>query len=156
MSIVSSRQSFLTNTLSTPPSNKPNTKILYPVKTISCRYPPHDHQDSRRKGNNQLARLAVVTLAAGVLTLGPVYDASAAKTGGRVGGQVFRPSAPRSVPRINNTSRTNIYINPPVAPPLVGGYSYGYGAPFLWRLGLVTIFILCTWSKCCHWPWRWI
>ncbi|KAF5456341.1 hypothetical protein F2P56_025836 [Juglans regia] len=128
MSIVSSRQSFLTNTLSTPPSNKPNTKILYPVKTISCRYPPHDHQDSRRKGNNQLARLAVVTLAAGVLTLGPVYDASAAKTGGRVGGQVFRPSAPR----------------------------YGYGAPFLWRLGLVTIFILCTWSKCCHWPWRWI
>lgn len=26
--------------------------------------------------------------------------------------------------------RTNIYINPPVAPPLVGGYGYGYGAPF--------------------------
>ncbi|RRT81237.1 hypothetical protein GW17_00002251 [Ensete ventricosum] len=25
-------------------------------------------------------------------------------------------------------SRTNIYINPPVAPPLVGGY--GYGVPF--------------------------
>lgn len=23
--------------------------------------------------------------------------------------------------------RTNIYINPPVAPPLVGGYGYGYG-----------------------------
>lgn len=27
-------------------------------------------------------------------------------------------------------SRTNIYINPPVAPPLVGGYGYGYGVPF--------------------------
>lgn len=26
--------------------------------------------------------------------------------------------------------RTNIYINPPVAPPLVGGYGYGYGVPF--------------------------
>ncbi|KAL6185366.1 hypothetical protein ACLB2K_041500 [Fragaria x ananassa] len=25
---------------------------------------------------------------------------------------------------------TNIYINPPVAPPLVGGYGYGYGSPF--------------------------
>lgn len=27
-------------------------------------------------------------------------------------------------------SRTNIYINPPVAPPLVGGYGYGFGVPF--------------------------
>lgn len=26
--------------------------------------------------------------------------------------------------------RTNIYINPPVAPPLVGGYGYGFGVPF--------------------------
>ncbi|KAJ8543054.1 hypothetical protein K7X08_005577 [Anisodus acutangulus] len=26
--------------------------------------------------------------------------------------------------------RTNIYVNPPVAPPLVGGYGYGYGVPF--------------------------
>lgn len=26
--------------------------------------------------------------------------------------------------------RTNIYINPPIAPPLVGGYGYGYGVPF--------------------------
>jgi uncharacterized membrane protein len=25
-------------------------------------------------------------------------------------------------------SRTNIYVNPPVAPPLIGGY--GYGSPF--------------------------
>lgn len=23
--------------------------------------------------------------------------------------------------------RTNVYINPPIAPPLVGGYGYGYG-----------------------------
>ena len=57
-----------------------------------------------RKIDNQLAKLAIVTLAAGVLTLGSVHDASAAKTGGRVGGQAFRPSAPRSAPRINNNS----------------------------------------------------
>lgn len=40
-----------------------------------------------------------MTLAAGVLTLGSVGDAVAAKSGGRVGGQAFRPSAPRSAPR---------------------------------------------------------
>jgi hypothetical protein len=57
-----------------------------------------------RKIDDQLAKLAIVTLAAGVLTLGSVHDASAAKTGGRVGGQAFRPSAPRSAPRINNNS----------------------------------------------------
>ena len=26
--------------------------------------------------------------------------------------------------------RTNIYINPPVAPPLVGGYGFSFGVPF--------------------------
>ncbi|KAF2309564.1 hypothetical protein GH714_003832 [Hevea brasiliensis] len=40
-------------------------------------------------------KLAIVTLAAGVLALG-----------------------------------TNIYVNPPLAPPLVGGYGYGFGVPF--------------------------
>ncbi|CAH1442782.1 unnamed protein product [Lactuca virosa] len=67
----------------------------------------------------------------GVLTFGSIDPAFAAKSGGRAGGQAFR-SAPNqstphsSSPRINN-SRTNIYINPPVAPPLIGGYDYGYG-----------------------------
>lgn len=91
---------------------------------ISC-----ELKDSSSKKENQLAKLAIVTLATGVLSLGSVSDALAAKTGGRVGGQAFRPSPPprSSSPRINN-SRTNIYINPPVAPPLVGGY--GYGVPF--------------------------
>ncbi|KAG0471997.1 hypothetical protein HPP92_016543 [Vanilla planifolia] len=60
---------------------------------------------------------------------GAVGDAEAAKSGGRIGGQAFRSSAPRpSGPRIKNNSRTNIFINPPVAPPLIGGY--GYGVPF--------------------------
>ncbi|KAE8651672.1 hypothetical protein Csa_021236 [Cucumis sativus] len=83
-----------------------------------------------RGNENRVANLAIVTLMAGVLTLGSVHDASAAKTGGRVGGQAFRSAAPRpSSPRINNNSRTNIYINPRVAPPL-GGYGYGYGVPY--------------------------
>ncbi|XP_075672827.1 uncharacterized protein LOC142642359 [Castanea sativa] len=134
LTIASSHQSILTKALSNPLTHhKPNTKILYSAKTISCRHPSHDdHQDSDspRKNENQLAKLAIVTLAAGVLTLGSVHDASAAKTGGRVGGQAFRSAAPRPPPRVNNNSRTNIYINPPVAPPLVGGYGYGYGVPF--------------------------
>lgn len=51
----------------------------------------------------KLGKLAMVTLAAGVLALGPVDGAMAAKSGGRVGGQAFR-SAPRSSgPRINNS-----------------------------------------------------
>lgn len=60
---------------------------------------------SHRKNENQLAKLAMVTLAAGVLTLGSVHDASAAKSGGRVGGQAFRPSGPKSSPRVNQNSR---------------------------------------------------
>ena len=51
----------------------------------------------------KLGKLAMVALAAGVLALGPVDGAMAAKSGGRVGGQAFR-SAPRSSgPRINNS-----------------------------------------------------
>ncbi|KDP35385.1 hypothetical protein JCGZ_10369 [Jatropha curcas] len=132
MSIASSQQSFLTNAL-TSLIQKPKTKlpIINSISTVSCRQLQDDHNDSRRGGNeNQLAKLAIVTLAAGVLTLGSVGDASAAKSGGRVGGQAFRSSTPRSSPRINNSSRTNIYVNPPIAPPLVGGYGYGYGVPF--------------------------
>lgn len=57
-----------------------------------------------RKSENQLAKLALVAMAAGVLTLGSVDPAAAAKTGGRVGGQAFKSSAPRaSGPRINNS-----------------------------------------------------
>ncbi|KAH7544682.1 uncharacterized protein LOC107403653 [Ziziphus jujuba] len=132
MSVASSQQSFLANALYSP-THKLKTKISTSTFTISCRFPPnHDPKDSNssRKNENQLAKLAMVTLAAGVLTLGSVHDASAAKSGGRVGGQAFRSSAPRSAPRANNNSRTNIYINPPVAPPLVGGYGYGFGVPF--------------------------
>ncbi|KAJ6407077.1 hypothetical protein OIU84_010567, partial [Salix udensis] len=73
---------------------------------VSCNYSQDPHKDScsSRKTVDQLAKFAVVTLAAGVLTVGSVGDASAAKSGGRVGGQAFRSSAPRSAPRINNNS----------------------------------------------------
>lgn len=59
----------------------------------------------RKKDELKLAKLAMVTLAAGVLAVTPVQDATAAKTGGRVGGQAFRsPAPPRSSgPRINNS-----------------------------------------------------
>ncbi|KAJ0697826.1 hypothetical protein HanLR1_Chr10g0373371 [Helianthus annuus] len=132
MSIASSHQSFFINTLISTPHK--STKIHKRTFIISCnshKSSSENHKDSSR-GNesNQLAKLALVTMAAGVLTLGSIDPAFAAKSGGRVGGQAFRSapkSAPRSSsPRINN-SRTNIYINPPVAPPLIGGYGYGYG-----------------------------
>ncbi|OWM86995.1 hypothetical protein CDL15_Pgr016032 [Punica granatum] len=59
--------------------------------------------DGKRGEKNQLAKLAMVALAAGVLTFGSVGDASAAKSGGRVGGQAFRSSAPKaSAPRGNS------------------------------------------------------
>uniref|UniRef100_A0A1J3F9F1 Transmembrane protein n=1 Tax=Noccaea caerulescens TaxID=107243 RepID=A0A1J3F9F1_NOCCA len=129
--IASSRQSFLSNSFSFRHSFKPKSNINYLTRPNSiCCKSQHDKDktDSSRKNENQLAKLAIATLAVGVLALGSVGDASAAKSGGRVGGQAFRSSAPRPPPRINNRSRTNIYVNPPVAPPLIGGYGYGgYG-----------------------------
>ncbi|KAH9613539.1 hypothetical protein KSS87_009398 [Heliosperma pusillum] len=124
---ASLKQSFVANPPIISP-HKPNPRITNPFFIVSCKYPPNDSSTSR-KIENEIAKLAIVTLAAGVFTLTSVGDASAAKSGGRVGGQAFRSSAPRaSSPRPNN-SRTNIYINPPVAPPL-GGYGYGYGVPY--------------------------
>ncbi|XP_039048467.1 uncharacterized protein LOC120189217 isoform X2 [Hibiscus syriacus] len=123
-----SHQTFLTNAFTF--THKPRAKLPSSPAFISFKFQSDDHEDSSWRNEKQLAKLAIVTLAAGVLTLGSVDDASAAKTGGRVGGQAFRSSAPRSAPRAKSNSRTNIYINPPVAPPLVGGYGYGYGVPF--------------------------
>ncbi|KAJ4950313.1 hypothetical protein NE237_027145 [Protea cynaroides] len=127
MAIVAfSQQSFVINATSTyKPENK---KKLNTLAVISCQSSTDDHHpDPSRQKEMRLAKLAIVTLAASVLTLGAVDEASAAKTGGRVGGQAFR-SAPRSSAPRGNNSRTNVFINPPVAPPLVGGY--GYGVPF--------------------------
>ncbi|ESW26734.1 hypothetical protein PHAVU_003G143600 [Phaseolus vulgaris] len=127
ITIPSSHHTFLTNAL-TPLTHNPNfrarTVSIPSLKTTAQHH--QQHQSPRKKNENKLAKLALIAVAAGVLTLGSVQDASAAKTGGRIGGQAFKSSAPRSSPRINN-SRTNIYINPGVAPPLVGGYGYGYG-----------------------------
>uniref|UniRef100_A0A7N0SW44 Uncharacterized protein n=1 Tax=Kalanchoe fedtschenkoi TaxID=63787 RepID=A0A7N0SW44_KALFE len=136
MSIASSKQSFLANALLSPRHIPTSRKSPTTVSMVRCSNstPKSDDNSSRASltdTGNKLAKLAAVTLAAGMLTLGAVdvHEASAAMTGGRVGGQAFKSSAPRasSGPRINN-SRTNVYINPPIAPPLVGGY--GYGVPF--------------------------
>ncbi|CAL4966659.1 unnamed protein product [Urochloa decumbens] len=131
-----SLQCFLTGTpMCTPTLPKPARR----PSRISCKAAAGDEKDKvvPLGGDGlgvKLGKLAMVALAAGVLALGPVDGAMAAKSGGRVGGQAFR-SAPRSSgPRINN-SRTNIYVNPPVAPPL-GGYGYGgYGSPFFGGYG---------------------
>ncbi|XP_077238354.1 uncharacterized protein LOC143879720 [Tasmannia lanceolata] len=129
MAMVFSQQSFLRNTLSSIYKHRQNKKMNL-LPSISCSSSMDKDPDPSRAREARLVKLAIVTLAAGVLTLGSIREATAAKTGGRVGGQAFRSAAPRpSAPRSNN-SRTNIYINPPVAPPLVGGYGYGYGVPF--------------------------
>ncbi|KAL2480899.1 hypothetical protein Adt_33905 [Abeliophyllum distichum] len=128
MSVPLLESSFLVNPLASNFKPQRKTNVVH-VNTVLISS-KHSPEDFSRKSENQFAKLALVALAAGVLTLGSVDPASAAKTGGRVGGQAFRSPAPRSSsPRINN-SRTNVYINPPVAPPLVGGYGYGFGVPF--------------------------
>ncbi|GER52026.1 hypothetical protein STAS_29444 [Striga asiatica] len=134
MTVALFESSFLSNPITS--TLKPRTRAFpVPVKPhfISCSHSPDevDGDSSSRKNCNHLAKVALVAVAAGVLALGSVDPAAAAKSGGRVGGQSFRSSAPRSSgPRINN-SRTNVYINPPIAPPLFGGYGYGYGwSPF--------------------------
>ncbi|XP_068653671.1 FLUCTUATING-LIGHT-ACCLIMATION protein 1, chloroplastic-like [Aristolochia californica] len=126
MALASSHQSFLLRTLC--PTYRPRKK-LKPLLFVSCSSSIYNKEPVSPSGNDVgLAKIAFVTLAAGVLTMGSVHEAVAAKSGGRVGGLAFRSAAPRSSsPRINN-SRTNIFINPPVAPPLVGGY--GFGSPF--------------------------
>ncbi|KFK27282.1 hypothetical protein AALP_AA8G362300 [Arabis alpina] len=128
--IASSKQSFLSNSFSFRHGFSPRSDINFTrPNSISCKSPNHDDEsDSSRENENQLAKLAIATLAVSVLALGSVGDAFAAKSGGRIGGQAFRSSAPRPPPRVNNNrSRTNIYVNPQVAPPLIGGYGYGYG-----------------------------
>ncbi|KAL6873687.1 hypothetical protein ACP4OV_013769 [Aristida adscensionis] len=129
-------QCFLTGTRPACTPTLPRPAARRPSRMVSCRAGGDGKDRLPSSGGKsdlgtKLGKLAMVALAAGVLALGPVDGAMAAKSGGRVGGQAFR-SAPRaSGPRINN-SRTNIYINPPVAPPL-GGYGYGgygYGGGF--------------------------
>uniref|UniRef100_A0A7C9D0U2 Uncharacterized protein n=1 Tax=Opuntia streptacantha TaxID=393608 RepID=A0A7C9D0U2_OPUST len=112
MSIASLQQSFLKNALIIP-TQKPKPRVSSPLTVISCKYPKTDHHTNHndpstsRRVEKELAKLAIVTLAAGVLTLGSVGDhASAAPSGGRVGGQAFRSAEPRaSSPRVNSRQR---------------------------------------------------
>ncbi|RVW30263.1 hypothetical protein CK203_098818 [Vitis vinifera] len=48
----------------------------------------------------------------------------------RRGDKPFRNIVSIDSHRVAAEILTNIYINPPVAPPLVGGYGFGYGVPF--------------------------
>ncbi|PKU69596.1 hypothetical protein MA16_Dca012930 [Dendrobium catenatum] len=166
----SSHRNFLTGNPFLPPIRQTNTKkplhlFLSPYRASASMNKEGSDFQSSRCDKFPIAKLAVVAVAAGVLALGAVGDAEAAKSGGRIGGKAFRSAPPRSSgPRVNNNSRetlvagewrtveggwsrgcvkgttceafgsdgltvaTNIFISPPVAPPLVGGY--GYGSPF--------------------------
>ncbi|KAG6430906.1 hypothetical protein SASPL_108980 [Salvia splendens] len=112
--------------LSNPFTLRPATPIILPAAgnhfSISCRHAEGDrtNNDSTRISENQLSKLALAAMAAGVLTLGSVDPAAAAKTGGRVQMMLTK----------FGIFSTNIYVNPPVAPPLVGGYGYGFGVPY--------------------------
>ncbi|KAJ3696224.1 hypothetical protein LUZ60_001601 [Juncus effusus] len=128
----SSHASFITSNFPSPARNssRKTRQLSFPSCKASLERETGPSSEKKNDNELKLAKLAAVTLAAGVLVLGSVDGAMAAKSGGRIGGQAFR-SAPRSSgPRINNNSRSNIYINPPIAPPL-GGYGYGgYGYGF--------------------------
>ncbi|KAL0339947.1 UNVERIFIED_CONTAM: hypothetical protein Sradi_4511500 [Sesamum radiatum] len=105
MSVALLESSFLSNPLSSTfrPQRRTLPALVKHV-SVSCRHSPDEDSGSSRRSENQLAKVALVAIAAGVLTLGSVDPAAAAKTGGRVGGQAFRSSAPRSSgPRINNS-----------------------------------------------------
>ena len=98
-------QCFLTGSSRPVCTATPPKHARRPSK-ISCKAGGDDKDKVPSGGNDlgiKLGKLAMVALAAGVLALGPVDSAMAAKSGGRVGGQAFR-SAPRSSgPRINNS-----------------------------------------------------
>ncbi|WOL08560.1 hypothetical protein Cni_G17313 [Canna indica] len=135
MALASCQHTFLTGKPLSPIPK--HSKKLHLTPVVSFRSST-DKGSSSGTSEVKLAKLALVTLAAGALALGSVDPAAAAKSGGRVGGQAFRSAGPRvSGPRINN-SRTNIYVNPPVAPPLIGGY--GYGVPFFGGYSPFTFF----------------
>lgn len=101
-------QCFLTSSRPAVCTATPPNKRARRPSRISCRASGDDKDKVPSSGGSdlgvkQLGKLAMVALAAGVLVLGPVDGAVAAKSGGRVGGQAFR-SAPRSSgPRINNS-----------------------------------------------------
>ncbi|KAL5977790.1 hypothetical protein ACLOJK_036813 [Asimina triloba] len=100
--MASSPSAFLASTLSTTFKHK--KRKITPFLVSSGPTKEKDDDPSGCGEGMKLAKLAIVTLAAGVITFGSVHEASAAKSGGRVGGQAFRSSAPRSSsPRINNS-----------------------------------------------------
>lgn len=94
-------------------SIKVDTTILFYFSVnISSLFVVFALYSNRKKNENKLGKLALIAVAAGVLTFGSVHDASAAKTGGRIGGQSFKSAAPRnSGPRINNNNSRFVLVN---------------------------------------------
>ncbi|XP_020580344.1 uncharacterized protein LOC110024614 [Phalaenopsis equestris] len=109
---LSSPRSFLLGNPFLLPIRQSNThKPLFPHRASASMNKEGSDVQSTQGDKFPIAKLAVVALAAGVLALGAVGDAEAAKSGGRVGGKAFRSPSPRSSgPRINNSSRLE-FIN---------------------------------------------
>lgn len=95
--------------------------------------------------DNKLKHAALAGVVASALLLGSAVmpdEALAARSGGRVSSSSFssRKAAPRAAPRSSTT--VNSYSTTVVAPPVVGGFGYGYGMPFFGGWGFGPTFIM--------------
>ncbi|KAL2338660.1 hypothetical protein Fmac_013106 [Flemingia macrophylla] len=133
MSVLgSSHQIFLTNSLTRNPKLRSRSSVIC---SSSPQQSPREKKKKKNENEKKLAQLAIVALAAGVLTVGDgdgehMPPRPLAELVGRPSSQQLRALDQESTIPVSHSYRTNIYINPPVAPPLVGGYGYGYGSPF--------------------------
>ncbi|CAK8564115.1 unnamed protein product [Lathyrus sativus] len=93
-----SQQSFF---IPTPTLLNPNFRNSRKTVVVHCSCSQPQQQQSPtplsnwNKNENKLGKLALIAMAASVLTYRSVHDASAAKTGGRIGGQAFKSAWPR-------------------------------------------------------------
>lgn len=105
-------------------------------------FKPDDSNDDKSFEIVRQISAPVATLLVCALVSGAVIpeEALAARSGGRMGGSSFRSRAP-SMPRGGGSYRQyNYYSSPRIAPPLVGGYGYGFMPSFFFPIGFGGIF----------------
>lgn len=95
------------------------------ASTIRCTARP-DSEDKPQTMPQRMA-LPLVVAIAGAMLAGAAMpdDAMAARSGGRMGGSSFRSARP--APSRGAPARSGATYNTYVAPPVYGGYGYGYG-----------------------------
>ncbi|MFQ6638272.1 hypothetical protein Gotur_014925, partial [Gossypium turneri] len=99
-------------------TRKPKTKPLTFVISISCRYQSDDLKDSAWRNEKQLAKIAIVTVASGVLTQAQLPMLQLPK-------QVAESGVNRSSHQLRAQPQEPTAI--PGAPPLVGVYGFDFG-----------------------------